>query len=226
MIQQLQKTAIEHYQYVPHVSGLDVIKDENVNIAIHERSMDDELNTFLKQLTNSNFSSLNTSLNIIDFDALFDTHFKIYQSVASPGYQKLKNDIKHLITLFSEICNASSVKVFFGIINTDMCKRFHVDIYNLRMICTYEGQGTLWLTEDNINTRALNNGGSNEAIVLRQADIKQLDTKDVAILKGALYPNCTTGGVVHRSPAIESGNQKRIMLRVDSNSLLDSIVSK
>ena len=91
------------------------------------------------------------------------------------------------------------------------------------MLCTYEGQGTLWLTDDNINFKALNQHEGNEQIVLRENDIRQLNTNDVAIIKGALYLDSPSNGLVHRSPTIENLNQKRIVLRVDSNSLLDNI---
>ena len=96
-----------------------------------------------------------------------------------------------------------------------------MDIYEMRMVSTYVGQGTMWLTQDNVNDLALQQGGDNEAIVRNEADIQQLDPYDVAILKGALHPNCDNGGIVHRSPAIENGNQKRIFLRVDGLSLME-----
>lgn len=219
MIKEHQKLTIEHYQYVPDISRLGLIKDENVNIAIYERPKVYRLSDFIKQLINTNFSALNISMDITDFDTLFDDHFRIYQPISPSGYQLLKSDIKRLVTLFAEICDASTIKVFFGRIDTDMCKRFHVDMYELRMLCTYSGEGTLWLTDDNINYKALNSYGQNEEIVLRENDVRRLKPRDVAIIKGALYPDSKIGGLVHKSPAIEKLNKKRILLRVDNNSL-------
>lgn len=222
MIEEVKKTTLEHYQYVANISELDIITRENVNIAIYDRAINDELQSYIHQLTQTGFEPIRTMLIIKDFDNIFDTHFEAHPNISTIGYQLLKNDIKELLAHFSEICNASQFKIFFGIVDTDMCRRFHSDMNELRMLCSYEGQGTLWLTEDNINEKALYDGKGNEEIVLRQNDIKQLSTGDVAILKGALYPECNTGGIVHRSPTIENVGQKRIILRVDSNYLFSS----
>ena len=124
---------------------------------------------------------------------------------------------------FADICQNTNLTISFGIVDTDMCRRFHTDMYELRMLCTYAGQGTMWLSDDNINYEALNSRGGNDEIVLRREDIKQVNTGDVALIKGALHPNSKVGGLVHRSPTIEKLNQKRLVLRVDSNSLLDNI---
>lgn len=221
MIRELQTVEIEHYQYVSEVSALNIIKDEGVNIAICQRPEVDGAGQFIKLLAESNFSSFNMALNIVDFPDLFDEHFKVYQSVTH-GYHLLKNDINQLIALFGEICESNSVKVFFGKVETDMCKRFHVDMYELRMLCTYTGFGTHWLTNDNINYQALDNFKLDDDIALREYDIRKLEPKDVAIIKGALSAS-QVGALVHKSPAIEQLRQKRILLRVDCNSLSDHL---
>ena len=82
-----------------------------------------------------------------------------------------------------------------------MCRKFHADYNQLRLLCTYLSQGTLWLT-DNL-----------QKDILLKDDIQQLDTGDVAILKGELCPNAKP--VFHGSPEIESSNEKRLLLRVD-----------
>lgn len=37
-------------------------------------------------------------------------------------------------------------------------------MYELRMLCSYQGYGVTWLTDNNINYEALNNFESNEEI--------------------------------------------------------------
>jgi len=223
MIKELEEKKIEHYQYVQKLSQLDLIKNDKVNIAIYEREINNDLEAYLKQLIDLDFKSLNIVTTIDKFESLFDDHFKTLSPKNVLGHQLLRNDIKQLLNQFSEISNNSNLKVFLGLVDTDMCRRFHVDVYELRMLCTYQGQGTMWLTDDNINSTALSNYEGNEKIVLRENDAKQLNTYDVGIIKGALYPNSIVGGLVHRSPTIENLNQKRIVLRIDSKSLLDSI---
>lgn len=217
------KTTINHYQHVSELSELYLIRNNKVNVTIYEREINDQLKAYTKQLIKVGFSPLNITLDLKKFDTLFDKHFETLIAKYALEHDLLKNDIKELITEFSKICKGSNLRIFFGLVDTDMCKRFHVDMYDLRMICTYEGQGTMWLKDDNINNIALNNHKSTEPIPLKENDIQQLNSSDVAIIKGALYPDSTVGGLVHKSPAIEALNEKRIVLRVDNNSLFDNI---
>lgn len=223
MIEKLIQTSINHCQQVDECSDLQVIRNNMVNIAIYEREILADLSIYLKELMENKFHNFNMSIDVQDFENMFDEHFKSFNHKNEVGHDLLKKDIKQLLRQFSKICNNDTLKVFFGIVDTNMCRRFHVDMYELRMLCTYEGQGTMWLTDDNINYEALNSFNGNEEIVLRKADVEQLNTTDVAIIKGALYPNSKIGGLVHRSPTIENLNEKRIVLRVDSNSLIDNL---
>lgn len=48
-----------------------------------------------------------------------------------------------------------------------------------------------------------------------QSDVQQLRCGDVALLKGCLWQGNKQGGLVHRSPKLENGEQ-RLLLRLDS----------
>jgi len=126
-------------------------------------------------------------------------------------------DIKNLLHHFKAITNAKSFRLLLATVNSNMCKKFHVDINDLRMLCTYGGPGTLWLTEDNINRKALNPYGTNQSIVIDTNSIKQAKTGAVIILKGAKYQKDATKAAVHQSPTIEESREKRLLLRIDTN---------
>ena len=96
-----------------------------------------------------------------------------------------------------------------------MCRRFHTDINSLRLLCTYVGQGTLWVPDEMVNHKAFLNKGGNEEIVTDESQIQHAGTGDVIILKGALYPEANP--IVHRSPAIEGNGESRLLLRIDVN---------
>lgn len=224
MIRGFVNKEVKNYNYVSDIFELESIIDENTNISILERLVPYEIKDFLINLLEIGFSPINKSIKVSGFEEIFDTHLKIYQSISPRGYRALKEDILELITTFSRISDSKSVKLFFGIVKTDMCRRFHTDMYDMRMISSYHGKGTEWLTHDNVNFNAFDSLEGNDKIVKRNKAIKRLNEGDVAIMKGALYPNSKFGGVVHKSPEIESLNQKRIILRVDSASLLDSIL--
>ncbi len=223
MIETTTELNTDHFKSGKELSDLSLIQNDDINITIYEREISKDIEAYLTTLLSKGFNRLNTTINVQDFEALFDHHFSAHRLKHEVGHTLLKEDIKRLLSQFSKICNNPNMKIFFGIVDTDMCRRFHVDMYELRMLCTYLGRGTHWLSNDNINYNSLNNYESNEGIVLREKDVNQLKATDVAIIKGALYPNSKVGGLVHRSPTIEHLNQKRIVLRVDTNSLLDSI---
>ena len=130
-------------------------------------------------------------------------------------------DVFDLLQLFAKVSNVESFRLFFGNVNTNMCRKFHTDINDLRMLCTYSGQGTMWLKEDNIKRDALRLPSSQEQdIVIDENDIKQVETGSAVILKGALYPKEGTKAVVHRSPTIEETRERRLLLRIDTNECL------
>lgn len=83
-------------------------------------------------------------------------------------------DIENLLHRFKEISDVKKFRLLLSKINTDMCRKFHTDINNLQMLCTYNGPGTLWLTEDNINRKALEMYADNELIVIDKNNIQQV----------------------------------------------------
>jgi hypothetical protein len=130
-------------------------------------------------------------------------------------------DIEQQFSLFSQLTKVNSFRFLLATVNTNMCRRFHTDMNDLRLLCTYSGPGTLWLTEDNVNRKALETLGDNECIVLDESRIQQAKLGDIVILKGAIYPQDGTKAIVHRSPTIEETGQRRLLLRIDTNEILN-----
>ena len=129
-------------------------------------------------------------------------------------------ELEDMLNLFANISGAESFKLMLASVNSNMCRRFHTDINNLRLLCTYDGPGTLWLSDDNVNSIALKSYHKNENIVKDEARINKAKPGSVVILKGALYPKPGTNAVVHRSPTIEESGETRLLLRIDTNEFL------
>lgn len=187
------------------------IHSNEVNIAIYNRDID--------VLSNEIDMALNLAIEIRvsgDID-------KIVQTIENDlmEFDLLKSDLISLLHLFKDITKANSYKVLLATVNTNMCRKFHTDINDLRMLCTYSGPGTLWLEDDNVNRKALDTCGDNECIVLDETKIHQAKTGSVVILKGAIYPIEGTKAIVHRSPTIEETGERRLLLRIDTNEFLN-----
>ena len=117
------------------------------------------------------------------------------------------------IRLFMDTTQAQEVFVKIEPVSDDMCRLFHVDKNLLRMLCTYVGEGTLWLQNDKVERQYLG-CGENKDIVLDPLAIYQAPKLDVLILKGERWINNLIGGAVHRSPPLRVGD-KRLLLKVD-----------
>lgn len=127
----------------------------------------------------------------------------------------LLDDVSKLLALFETTTRASSFRLLLATVSTNMCRRFHTDINDLRMLCTYVGPGTLWLPDTVVDREAYLAEGPNTDIVQEESQIQQAQTGDVVILKGALYPEATP--ILHRSPPVEEKGERRLLLRIDTN---------
>lgn len=214
-----KNTAVEEKVTVPHwdvgdtLTSLDAIHHKEVNIAIYKRDV-------------SAFSSEIIGLleQNVEFRSSGSIETILKEMINIPGqhqYNGIIQDIKKLLRHFQKLTDANSFRLLLSTVNSNMCRRFHTDINDLRLLCTYSGPGTLWLTEDNVNRKALDTCGDNECIVLDENKVQQAPTGAIVILKGAIYPKEGTAAVVHRSPTIEETGQKRLLLRIDTNEFLN-----
>jgi len=193
---------------------LQEIHNKEVNIAI--------LNRFIEELADEIQILLNQNFEIQlcgEVESIAESLTKALKLLCANDL--LINDISSLLHLFKEISNANSFRLLLATVNTNMCRRFHTDINDLRLLCTYSGPGTLWLPDEAVDRKALDSCGDNEALVLDESKIQQVEAGDVVILKGAIYPTEGTKAIVHRSPTIEESGEKRLLLRIDTNDFLN-----
>ena len=60
-----------------------------------------------------------------------------------------------------------------------MCRKFHTDINDLRLLCTYFGPGTLWIKDNDFISK------KNNALDFKcdKENIQQVETGDISMLK-------------------------------------------
>ncbi len=119
--------------------------------------------------------------------------------------QELSCDITQLIEMYSVLFEAKRVGVRLTVLESTMCPRFHVDRVGCRLVTTYYGQATQWIKGEN-------------AVQMTQdypdALIEQMNTGDVALLKGTHWEGNELHGIVHRSPPATE-NALRLLLTID-----------
>ena len=192
---------------------LEHIHQTELNIAIYQRETE--------QLSREVAKLLDQKLEL-RLSGSMDTILQVLEStIDADSYPLITRDIKELFEQFKDISKAVDFRLMLATVNNNMCRRFHTDVNDLRMLCTYSGPGTLWLTEDNINRKALDTTADNDRIVIDESKVMQVGTGDVVMLKGAIYPKDGTKAIVHRSPTIEESGERRLLLRFDTNEFLN-----
>ena len=191
----------------PLENKLPAIHESAKNIAVWQRDTS-SLQTLVEQLKNLSIECRATGTKA---EILATLHEYVQSDL--PQASALYEDISTLLNLFEGLTEASSFRLLLTTVNSDMCRKFHTDVNDLRMLCTYTGPGTLWLPDEAI----LQARGRD--LKIDESKIQQIATGDVVVLKGALYPQAKP--ILHRSPAIEEAGATRIVLRIDTNEFLN-----
>ncbi len=189
------------------------ISEPSKNIAIYQRNID-QLGRELHQLTEQKIE-FRASGSVADILS----QLRDYSQEYLPPSPSLIEDVTHLLGLFQQTTQASSFRVFLATVSTNMCRKFHTDVNELRMLCTYLGPGTLWAPDEAVEPVDSLARGKSREITVDLSRAQQASTGDVVILKGALYPE--SNPILHRSPTIEENGDKRLLLRIDINESLD-----
>lgn len=197
--------------FVDRIEMLSSIHQEEKNIAICQRDilrLQNEIARF--ESSGLQFKTSGTKAEILKL--LFSRESDDNQ------FPMLFQDIAFLLEMFEEVSGANSFRIVLFTVNTNMCRRFHTDINDIRLLCTYSGQGTFWLPEEAVDRATHHHGGDNDEIVKHPELIQQALEGDVLLLKGALYPKAKA--IIHRSPSVEESGENRLLLRIDTNESL------
>lgn len=127
------------------------------------------------------------------------------------GYEGFIADVSWLVSAYACLLGAKRVGLRLRALDKAMCPRFHVDHVPARLITTYAGQGSQWLAEGVMARHQL---GQAQAEPTHAALIEQLNTGDVALLKGEKWQGNEGAGLIHRSPALQAG-ERRLILTLD-----------
>ena len=183
------------------------IQSTSKNIAIYQRSTAAVKKECISVINKAMVCQ--ASGNTQDIISSLEAYFNEYQLKVP----LLLKDLEELLHQFGDIAKCQSFRLLLTTVDTNMCRKFHTDINDLRLLCTYIGPGTLWLPNEAMHDEPPQN--KSDDIVVDGSLIQQASEGDVVILKGALYPDADP--VLHRSPPIEEKGEKRLLLRIDTN---------
>ena len=195
------------------------IFNESVNITIWKRKLDISIQQAAEEilLKDPNFKiSLVPQSHEIE-KSLFS------ELGSSKNILALIRDITKLAKLFCDLFEMDRAWIRLDAIKKPMCPRFHTDSLKCRLVTTYVGPATEWLSNDVVDRSKLGSGNNglpdNESGLFKSnADINQLATGDVALLKGNGWKGNEGAGIVHRSPH-SNDDYKRLYMTIDFQEL-------
>ena len=132
------------------------------------------------------------------------------------GLQARRADIAELGSMYACLFEVDYLGIRLRALDRAMCPRFHVDRVVCRLLTTYEGPGTEYLADEEVDRRQLGRPVAD----LRQlpvrssnATVHRLPAGAVLLCKGESWPGNEGRGFVHRSP--DPGAGPRLMLCID-----------
>jgi len=149
---------------------------------------------------------------IISSEKIYD-YCLVYSSTLIEEAPSLSHEICKSILSFNHLHQSLKLKIEISRVYSRQCWLFHEDKINLRLLQTFHGPGTEWLTEDNLNRAGLGRG-DNQKIIIDLQKVRKVPVGDVALLKGSAYPKGMNKCIVHRSPKGSSkGSRGRFILK-------------
>lgn len=141
------------------------------------------------------------------------------KEMGGSSFDELADDVSVLVDMFCCLFDLDQVGLRMTVLRDPMCPKFHVDHVPCRLITTYTGVATQWLPHHLVRRDKLGQGSQgkpdHESGLYRcESDIQSMACADVALLKGEGWQGNQNAGLVHRSPAIKSG-ESRLLVTLD-----------
>ncbi|NJO54364.1 MAG: DUF1826 domain-containing protein [Bacteroidales bacterium] len=174
-------------------AGLGAINRPGVTMAIWRRSLPLCLGGWIGRLDPTTLPDLRILVRPTDLRRALLPFLADVGGAGRPMRDLLVGDVDTLVRTFSDIAGCDHVDVRLERITDDACWKFHRDSVDVRLLTTYRGPATEWVTP----------GYAEQALREQKGyagPIERLQAHDVAVFKGR--NGDPQDGIVHRSPAI------------------------
>jgi len=191
--------------------GLAVINTPGTDLVIWRRPLPACLRAWLDRMEPSRLPDVRVLVQPIDLRRAVGP--LLDECGMPPGNMRdlLLGDVDDLVSVFARITRSDLVDVRLQRVANDACWKFHRDCVVARLLTTYLGPGTEWVQPIHAET-AMRRQKTYEG------PLERLQLHDVAMFKG----NCAGpgSGIVHRSPPITGTGQTRLLLCLNTPSVV------
>lgn len=193
------------------------IYQDDINISIWQRTLSLELQNAAQRILNLKYE--------VRFSASVtpqDVFGHLYSALgANTSAQVISADIREIVDMFCCLFELEQVGLRLTTLDRAMCPRFHVDRVPCRLVTTYSGVATQWLSHEDVDRAKLGLGSQGKSdeesgLYHDHNSVRQMTNGDVALLKGESWLGNEGCGLVHRSPDL-TNQKKRLLLTLDFN---------
>ena len=183
-----------------HPSVFERIFGDAVTVCIWNRQPDPILTNYLRECARSGSWERRARVDVADprFEELF-TGFK-----AEVGRIRWVTELSALIDLFATLTDSRTVGLRVTATDAATCPRFHSDQVGLRLLCSWLGEGTEWLAEEDVIREPAERPDMSTRFaagpVRPGGVVRQMRPFAVGVFKGELWPGNQGRGAMHRSP--------------------------
>jgi hypothetical protein len=199
---QLLAADCEHVATVAARDELATICRPAINLAIWQRALDRRLTEDCGVLLRHDGDPLQLELPVGEIAKAVPSAMALAGWPAAPHFV---DDLAMLAECFAGVTGGTAVALRLDVITNDACRKYHADYVTVRLITTYAGPGSQWLS--NADAAALAAG-----VPARQLVSSNLLAGELALFKGRLL---TDSPIIHRSPPITGSGQRRLVLVIN-----------
>jgi Protein of unknown function (DUF1826) len=183
-----------------HPSVFEHIFADDITVCIWNRHPDPILTNYLRESAGSGSweRRARVAVSAPQFEALL-TGFK-----ADVGRVRWATELSALIDLFATLTDSQAVGLRVTATDTATCPRFHSDQVGLRLLCSWLGEGTEWLAEEDVIREPADRPDMSTRFaagpVRPGGVVRKMRPFAVGVFKGELWPGNRGCGAMHRSP--------------------------
>lgn len=193
---------------------LEEIRRPEINLAAWRRDVPSVIAAWLRTSSAVSFlencNDMDVRLPAACATASVAAHFAGEGAERRSGVSALARDVGELAEIVVRVTTSAAVRLRLEWVTEQACRYFHFDRAPLRLVCSYCGPGTEWVSND-VAARLATPESAPAA-----HDINRLVAGDVAIMRGS--PDGDRVAHVplrHRSPPIKSPSERRLFLAID-----------
>lgn len=171
---------------------LSSVLDSEVQLALWQRARPPALD-WIDTLDWDEIDDIDAELSAPDWTAEISSVLHEAGYPQSPDGDALARELAVCATEFASLMRCDQLNMRLEVIETDACRKFHMDHVTARLLMPLYGPGTQWIDTAH---------GSD-------APINQLHVGDVAIFKGRL--SVEQPSILHRSPPVAASGETRLL---------------